>query len=380
MRVGISSGIGMTAWYQIRGLVNNGVQVDLYCVSLERSLPGLNKLYQTLVFSGVKVPIRLVGKDRAKAFHDRVVSNALRKLGAKYDLIHCWPTGSLKTLKAAKEVGICSFLERPSSHTRYVFDAVQTECEELDMRINKHHYTAFDQRRLEREEQEFELSDWLLCPSQWAAGTFIRQGIDEAKIVRHRYGYDPEIFGLPENDCRASDDKFRMLFVGRGEPRKGLHYALEAWLASKACKNGSFYICGEYVPGYREAIADKLSHPTVKEMGFRDDVSSLMQQSHALVVPSISEGSALVTYESRACGCVLLVSEASGAHCEHMHDALIHPIGDVEVLRDQIDSLASNRKFFRQLRQNSIAGLDNLTWEKAGETLVSKYQESLKKV
>ncbi|MCJ7777292.1 MAG: hypothetical protein MUP16_03150, partial [Sedimentisphaerales bacterium] len=93
--------------------------------------------------------------------------------------------------------------------------------------------------------------------------------------------------------------------------------------------------------------------------------------------PSLAEGSSLVTYEARACGCVLLVSEASGAVCEHMKNGLIHTPGDVKTLREQIDLLAFDSSLFTRLRNNSIAGISDLTWDKAAERLVIAYHECL---
>jgi len=112
-------------------------------------------------------------------------------------------------------------------------------------------------------------------------------------------------------------------------------------------------------------------------MGFQHDVGSLLKKCHALVLPSISEGSAIVTYEARACGCVLLVSEATGAICEHMKNGLIHKPGDVETLKSHIDLLASDRGLYTSLRMNSIEGIPGLTWEKAAASLAAAYRQCL---
>ena len=58
-----------------------------------------------------------------------------------------------------------------------------------------------------------------------------------------------------------------------------------------------------------------LAHPSVRVLGQRNDVPELMRQSDIFVLPSIEEGSALVTSEARGSGCVLLVSDAAGAVC-----------------------------------------------------------------
>ncbi|MCK4783097.1 MAG: glycosyltransferase family 4 protein [Desulfobacteraceae bacterium] len=376
LRIG-TPGNGVTAWHQLEGLVNQGIEVYLYAGSCEIPLQGLTSLKETLKPFGLKLPIRLVGMDRAAALHDRIVAKALRRLNKKIDIVHCWPSGSLETLKTAKKLGIKTVLERPSSHTRFVYKAVAEECKKLSIEMPKSHYTAFNNKRLAREEREFDLADKLLCPSEWVAKTFLDQGTSRNRIARHQYGFDREKFGLPSIDNRDNDKTFRMIFVGSGEPRKGLHYALDAWLASEASKKGVFYICGTYVQGYREVLAKKLAHPSIKELGFQSDVNSLLQKCHALVLPSISEGSAIVTYEARACGCVPLVSEATGAICEHMKDSLIHKPGDVDTLRDHIDLLASDRELLSRLRDNSLAGLSELTWAEATRKLLKAYQESL---
>jgi glycosyltransferase involved in cell wall biosynthesis len=376
LRVG-TPGNGMTAWNQLKGLVDAGIDVHLYAGSCERPLEGLAWLRETLKPLHVKMPVRLIGMYRAAAVHDRLVAKALKRLRGKIHIVHCWPSGALETLRAAKELGIKSVLERPSSHTRFVFDAVAGECSKLGIQLPQSHYTAFDHKRLVREEREFELADKLLCPSEWVVKTFLAQNISKSKIARHQYGFDPDRFSLPSPDKRDEDEVFRVAFVASCEPRKGLHYALDAWLASEVSRKGVLYICGSYVDGYREVLAGRLSHPSIKEMGFQHDVGLLLKKCHALVLPSISEGSAIVTYEARACGCVLLVSEATGAICEHMKNGLIHKPGDVETLRRHIDLLASDRGLYTSLRNNSIEGIPELTWEKAAGSLVGAYRECL---
>ena len=94
-----------------------------------------------------------------------------------------------------------------------------------------------------------------------------------------------------------------------------------------------------WFPGYAEKLAPMLAHPSVKALG-RQNVPELMRQCHLLILPTIEEGSALVTAEARASGCVLLVSEAAGAVCKHMENALVHPVGDVTTLTQHITNLA----------------------------------------
>jgi glycogen synthase len=60
-----------------------------------------------------------------------------------------------------------------------------------------------------------------------------------------------------------------------------------------------------------------------------------------------------------------------------MKEALLHKPGDVETLRSQIYMLATDRNLFRRLQTNSLAGVGELTWEKAAQSLVEAYRKCL---
>ncbi len=96
-----------------------------------------------------------------------------------------------------------------------------------------------------------------------------------------------------------------MLFAGVGAVRKGLHFALEAWLRSPAHRYGTFLIAGAILDSYANKMKGLLAHPSVQVLGHRNDVPELMRRSDVLVLPTLEEGSALVTSEARGSGCVL---------------------------------------------------------------------------
>ena len=164
-----------------------------------------------------------------------------------------------------------------------------------------------------------------------------------------------------------------MLFVGVCAVRKGVHYALEAWLQSLAHKNGTFLIAGGFLPEYAAKLAPMLSHPSVKALGHRTDVPELMRQSDILVLPSIEEGFGLVVADAMGSGCVPLVSEACTDICRHMENGLVHRVGDVETLAHQISLLHKNRALLEQLRDASLLAAPGFTWTSAGARLLDVY-------
>ncbi|HKQ85026.1 MAG TPA: glycosyltransferase family 4 protein [Steroidobacteraceae bacterium] len=313
---------------------------------------------------------------RAVAMHDRIVAQRLRKLVGQIDIVHVWNTGALETLKAARELGIPTVLERPNAHTRFAMEVVQRECEKLGVALPPNHEHAFDAKKLAKEEEEYRLATRLLCPSDFVVKTFLERGFANEQLIRHIYGYDENIY-YPSGEPQNPKQGLTMLFVGVCAVRKGVHYALEAWLKSPASEHGTFLIAGEFLPAYQEKLAPMLAHPSVKLLGHRNDVPDLMRKSDVLILPTIEEGSALVTSDARASGCVLLVSEAAGAVCTHLENALVHRVGDVKTLSQQITMLYENRPMVERLRSASLKTVSEITWTAAGRILLDAYRETI---
>lgn len=372
------TGIGAIAGHHVEGLVRRGVDVHLSCGLLERPVAGCRRIVETWKVLGRP----LFRGARARRFlpraHDRRVAAALFRDRRRIDLVHCWPDRSLATLRMARRLGIPAVLERPNCHTGFAFDTVARECERLGLELPEGHPHRRDPVRLEREEREYALATRLLCPSEFVARTFRERGYERRRVARHRYGYDPSRFPLGDQESYDRARRgLRAVFVGRAEPRKGLHHALRAWCGSAASRNGRLRIHGRMVPGYREKLRSWLDHPSVEEAGFTDDVPAAMRAADVLLLPSVEEGSALVTYEARGSGLVLLVSDASGAVAEHGIDSLVHAAGDHDALRRHLDALATDDGLWRRLRQKSIERIGELTWDAAAARLAEIYEETV---
>jgi glycosyltransferase involved in cell wall biosynthesis len=365
-----------TAWQQVNGLAVVGAEVLAFPGVLHKALPANVKVHPTLARGKLRVSYKLIGTMRACALHDWIVSRRLEKLAGRIDIVHTWPLAALETLKTAARLGIPTVLERPNANTRFAMEVVQKECERLGVVLPLHHEHAYNSGKLRKEEEEYRLAYRLLCPSNFVIRTFVDRGFAPEKLMRHQYGYDEKLY-FANGKRPRNDGGLRMLFVGGCAPRKGLHYALEAWLQSPAHRNGTFLIAGAFVPGYAEKLSSLLSHSSVRVLGHRNDVPELMRGSDILVLPSIEEGSALVTLEARGSGCVLLVSDAAGAICEHMENSLVHHAGDVSSLSQHITMLHEDRALLERLRAASLSTVSEITWTAAGVRLLQAYCETI---
>ena len=126
-------------------------------------------------------------------------------------------------------------------------------------------------------------------------------------------------------------------------------------------------------PDIAEALGPLLEHPSVEVRGFASDPAAVMREADVLVLPSVEEGSALVTYEAQLCGCVPVVSDASGARCVHGRTGLVHPAGDVELLTVHLRLLHQNPELLACLRRAVLAERDRLTWDAAAAELAEVY-------
>ncbi len=364
--------ISATAWHQVDGLTRAGADVFLYCGSVARPVSAAS-VNTTLARGRIRVPYRVLGKKRAIVLHDWMVSRQLESKRHQIDIIHAWPTGALITLRVAQRLGIPTVLERPNAHTRFAYNVVQAEATRIGVRLSKGSEHAYNGKVLKREEAEYRAAYRLLCPSEFVRKSFEDEGFLAEKLMKTSRGHDASQF-YPSNG-NTQDRPFTALFAGYAAVRKGLHFALDAWLKSSASTQGLFLIAGEIMPAYRDYLLPMLAHPTVRTLGQRDDLPELMRQSDVLVFPSIEEGFGRVVVEAMGTGCVPLVSTAASEPCIHGSNSLIHGVGDVKTLSDHISLLFCNREIRNDLRKGALKTAPNFTWEVAGERLIDVYRQ-----
>jgi glycosyltransferase involved in cell wall biosynthesis len=365
-----------TAWQQVNGLAAAGADVLVFPGVLYRPVPANVAVRPTLARGRWRIPYRLLGTLRACALHDRIVARRLQALAGQIDIVHTWPLAALHTLRAAARLGIPAVLERPNAHTRFAYQVVQQECERLGVELPPGHEHAWKPAVLAREEEEYRQAYRLLCPSDFVVQTFLQQGFPREHLLRHEYGFDETRF-YPDDRPRTPGRGLTVLFAGVCAVRKGLHFALEAWLRSSAHRDGTFLIAGDFLPAYTRTLAYQLSQPSVRVLGDRNDLPELMRQSDILVLPSIEEGYGLVCAEAMGSGCVPLVSDACTEICVHMGNALVHHVGDVAALIRHLAMLHQDRSLLQRLRAACLRDAPHHTWTAAGVKLLHAYRQAI---
>ena len=203
--------------------------------------PTASSVRTTLARGRVRIPYKPLGRMRAMVLHDRLVARALPRAGRPRSTSSTpGRSARCETLKVARRLGIPTVLERPNAHTRFAYEVVRDEGARLGVELPPDHEHAFNDEILAREEAEYALADRLLCPSDFVVKTFLDQGA-AARAARppplrlRRRPLLPARAAAP----RARRAGLTVLFVGVAAVRKGLHFALEAWLRSPASETGA---------------------------------------------------------------------------------------------------------------------------------------------
>lgn len=107
------------------------------------------------------------------------------------------------------------------------------------------------------------------------------------------------------------------LFVGRLESAKGIDFLLDTYI--EFCKENidyELYLAGDgtadHLSKLQSRVTDLQLNDRVKFLGFRSDISDLMANATALIVPSRFEGFGFITVEAMFNGCLVIGNNTAG--------------------------------------------------------------------
>ncbi len=366
-RIG-APGIGTTAFEQVRSLDDLGVHVQSFCTSMARPTQNCTT---TLSILGRRIPHSLFGVYQAHLIHDLIVATFILSTKQNWDALHSWPIGSLWSIRAARKKGIRTVIERPNCHTRYAVRIVSEEMKYLGLPLDPMNSHSPHPRRLKRELKEYDAVDLLLAPSPFVRRTLVNEGIDISRTFLTQYGCDLARFQF----CKRNfEGPIKFLYIGRIEPRKGVHYLLEAWQKIPISDGHTLKIIGNCSPTYFGHLRSLITQPGITYERFTQTPEDEMRKADVLVLPSIEEGSALVTYEAMATGCIPLVSDASGARCDHLETGMIHNARNVQQLTSHMNQLIRNRSLMRAISNALESYRNTLSWRQCAKLLMTAYQ------
>jgi len=180
-------------------------------------------------------------------------------------------------------------------------------------------WTKAHEALAEREEQEWHLADLILCGSDFVRMQMTaRNATIGSKLAVVPYGFQSAGHAL--HPRKRTDRQIHVLFAGNDGWRKGLHRLLIA--AGRLPKDRfSFRIVGEIDPRIRQM--SRASNVSFIGSVPRPSMADHFLWADLLCLPSLCEGSAMVTYEALSFGVPVVTTVAAGSPVRHGVDGWI---------------------------------------------------------
>lgn len=285
----------------------------------------------------------------------------LRKL-QQFDAAYIWPGISLKTMQKARSFSKPIFLERVNCFTglsKQILDEGYTQ-----LGLKPTHQANLKSIRAEL--AEIELADFLLCPSQIVTQSFLDAGVPAYKLLTTSEGWSPERFSYLHEAKpvpKQRSDDFTAVFMGSDSIRKGLPTLLRVW--EKANIRGKLVILGHLDPVVAELCSNTLSRTDVVVLNARPDYASYYLSADVFVLPSLEEGSPLVTYEAMAHGLPVLASPmGAGGIVRDGVDGFVIPAEAEDRWVETLVTLATDQELRQQMGESARQQAYEYTWDK----------------
>jgi glycosyltransferase involved in cell wall biosynthesis len=273
-----------------------------------------------------------------------------------------------QTLSRASARGVTVFCDRGSWHILEQRMVLDEEAERIG--APREHFDPF---MIDRELREYQLADRILIPSEPARQSFIRQGIDPARVVKVPYGVDISAFSPPLKE-RLPAAVVSVAAVGL---RKGHHHLIEAY-RMLSTPNATLTLVGTVTPGWGDRL--RLDQVGVRATGpvNRSRVIEELQRASVFVLASVEDGFGLVIAQAMACGLPVIATEATGIReliTDGVEGIVVPAPPDAQTLAEAMDSLLSDPDRAREMgaagrrRVESFGG-----WDRYGHQLVAAFR------
>jgi glycosyltransferase involved in cell wall biosynthesis len=264
--------------------------------------------------------------------------------------VYVFESAGLEILQLAKRLGLKTVTEQSIAPREVTFRILAEECERYpgwETAIPNADEIAV---LIQREREEWALSDVILCGSEFVAGGIGECGGPGMRAVVVPYGVDSRFVGDAPRVPRGTP--LHVLTVGEVGLRKGSQYVLEA--AQKLGSAAQFRLVGKTrLP--EQAMRTLSKYVQLTGPIPRAEMHSQFAWADVFLLPSLCEGSATVVYEALSAGLPVICTFNTGSVVSDNVEGFIVPIRDANAIVEKLLYLAEQPMVMAEMSASASA-------------------------
>jgi len=290
------------------------------------------------------------------------------------DIIYLWPGTSMALLRKINRKGNILIIENINCHQSISKKILDSEERVLNIK-NTHLIT---QHSIDDESEKLDYCDFVFSPSPEVTKSLLAENISPDKILQTSYGLcKHQQVGISLIKSKGNKP-LEVIFVGRVGMRKGIHLLLQYWVDAKI--NGILKIVGNVEESIKEIIEPYRKIKSIQFIDFISNIEEVYKTADIFVLPSLEEGSPLVTYLALGAGLPCIVSPMGGEGVvTHNHDGFVIDAHDQHGWVTALQSLANSVELRQKQSLAARKSSNEFLWKKVGqhraELLMNKLQK-----
>lgn len=301
---------------------------------LGRRAPGLNVSnvvsFDALGFWYVMALRRASNRDQLDDIYRTVAQKFAARILDSSDIgrsvVWAFKGAALELFEGTKDKDVVRVLDQISSPGEVENDLIRLELEKYSNWVEQGEGFYNSPYSIERERREWELADKIVVGSDFVKHGLASCNVDAAKVVVIPSGVDTTHYEWSRRGRYDGVRPLRVLFVGRVSILKGVQYLLEAIKelgphCVEARFVGAISVKSVILSKYDENCVFLGAVP-------RSTVSEHYKWADVFCFPSITEGSAAVTYEALCSGLPVITTPNSGSIVRNGVDGFVVPVSD----------------------------------------------------
>ncbi|MGQ0456812.1 MAG: glycosyltransferase family 4 protein [Hyphomicrobium sp.] len=290
------------------------------------------------------------------------------------DVAHIWPSPACSEVyRRAKGRGNMVVTEFVNTHRATGERILEAEANRIGIAA-----AAPDviRQRIRADELRCEFADFIFSPSPEVTKSIIAAGVSPHKVIQSSLGMRPSDVLPARLDAPRPGRKPKGIFVGSIGMRKGVHLLLDYW--SKAKIDGTLSVVGAIEPETASMIEPMLRQPGVEYIAYTKDLASVYADADVFLLPSLEEGSPLVTYLALGAGMPSIVSPmGAGGVIQDGSDGMVIEPHDADAWIAGMKTMFSNAELRRTYGANAYAKAPYYVWSELAKRRYAQLLERL---